>query len=228
MTRIEWNLPGQRRFEAGVDRVVLYPPTGLPVAWNGVTNVSEDTSGGEMSELYFDGVKRADFVASEDFTATLTAFFAPDAFEECQGIKSLAPGLLITQQPRKTFGLCYRTLLGNDLQSTDFGYKLHILYNLTAEPAGAGHQTLSDNPDPGTNSWKLYAVPPPSSTFKPTAHIVVDSTRVDPYIMEELETLLYGRSPEEDLAGLVPQLPTVDRIVTVLSNRIKEPIEATI
>lgn len=216
MSRVEWNKAGQRFFEAGVDQTVLYPPFGPGVPWNGVTAVSESTSGGDMEHLYFDGIKYLDIVASEDFQASLDAYASPAEFAACDGQKQLSPGLFVTQQPRKTFGLCYRTLIGNDLVSTEQGYKLHLVWNCTAAPSGRNNVTLGQNVTPGTRSWEIHTVPPPASTFKPTAHIVLDSTLIEPYAMEQVEGLLYGHD------GADPYLPTVAEIVAVLDTRITE------
>lgn len=228
MSRVEWNKPGERFFEAGVDRGVLYPRSGQGVAWNGLVSVSEDSSGGEVDSSYYDGVKYLDIVSYEDFEATLEAYSAPAEFGPCDGQKVLSPGLFVTQQRRQSFGLCYRTLIGNDLVGTDYGYKLHIVYNCTAGPSGRSNKTIGQNPDVGTRSWAISTVPPPASNFRPTAHLVVDSTLVDPYLLEELETALYGRDATDELEELPARLPTVSEIILILSNPITEFIEATI
>lgn len=216
MSRIEWNRPGERYFEAGVDRGVLYPRVGPGVPWNGLTSVNENPSGGDMESLYFDGVKYLDIVASEDFQANIDAFSAPREFAASDGQKAISPGLFVSQQPRKTFGLCYRTLKGNDLVGTQYGYKLHIVYNCTAAPSSQNNVTIGANVTPGTRSWTIYTVPPPASTFKPTAHIVLDSTLIDPYAMEQVEAILYGHD------GGAPYLPTVAELVATLDSRITE------
>ena len=225
MSRIEWTKPGERFFEAGVDQVVLYPPVGQGVPWNGVVAIGESSSGGELQSLYFDGTKYLDIAAAEDFQASLEAFSAPREFDTCDGVKALSPGLFATQQPRKTFGLSYRTLIGNDLVGPEYGYKLHIVYNITASPAPRASKTLSDRPAPETRAWGLYTVPPPASTFRPTAHLVVDSTLVDPYLMENLETFLYGRDAATDLPAVAASLPSVQEIILILSNPIGSLIE---
>lgn len=216
MSRIEWNKVGQRFFETGIDQVVLFPPFGPGVPWNGVTAVSENTSGGDLEALYFDGVKYLDVAAAEDFSATLDAYASPAEFGPCDGRKQLSPGLFVTQQPRKTFGLCYRTLIGNDLVGTEHGYKLHLVYNCTAAPSGRSHVTIGDNVTPGTRTWNISTVPPPASTFKPTAHLVLDSTLIEPYALEQVEALLYGHD------GADAYLPTVAQIVATLDTRIGE------
>ena len=228
MSRIEWNKAGERFFEVGVDRGVLYPRLGPGVPWNGLVAVSESTTGGDMESLYFDGVKYLDVAASENFGASLEAFSAPPEFAASDGQKYLSPGLSVTQQPRKPFGLCYRTLLGNDLVGMAYGYKLHLVYNCTASPSDRAIKTLTSGVDPSTRTWKIDTVPPPANTFRPTAHIVVDSTLVDPYLMEGLETILYGRDASPGLEAFAPYLPTVAEIVSLLNNPITNLIEATI
>lgn len=228
MSRVQWNMPGERFFEAGVDRGVLYPRIGQGVPWNGLVSVSEDTSGGDLEPLYFDGVKYRDLVANEDFSAQVDAFSAPPEFAAADGMKMLSPGLFVTQQPRQTFGMSYRTLIGNDLQGTEYGYKLHIVYNCTASPSSKSNQTLGATVTPMTRSWELNTVPPPANTFRPTAHLVIDSTMVNPYLLEDLETALYGRDATETLPELQAYLPTVQEIIAILSNPITDLIEATI
>lgn len=214
--RISWNLPGERFFEAGVDQGVLYPRVGPGVPWNGLTAVSENNSGGDLESLYFDGVKYLDVVSSEDFQAEVSAYSAPAEFGPSDGQKMLSPGLFVTQQPRKTFGFSYRTLKGNDLVSTEYGYKLHLVYNCTASPSPRSNVTLGQNVTPGTRSWTINTVPPPASTFKPTAHLVLDSNLIDPFVMEQLEGVLYGHD------GGDAYLPTVAEIVQILDSRIPE------
>lgn len=218
MSRIEWNKPGERFFETGVDQGVLYPYVGPGVPWNGLTAVSENTSGGEMEALYFDGNKYLDIVAAESFSATIDAYSAPSEFGVSDGQKQLSPGLFVTQQPRKTFGFSYRTLKGNDLVGAKYGYKLHLIYNCTAAPSSRSHVTMSGSLSPSTRSWTVETVPPPATTFKPTAHIVLDSNLIEPYAMEQVEALLYGHE------GSDPYLPSVAEIVATLDTLIGELI----
>lgn len=225
MSRIEWNKAGERFFEAGVNQGVLYPPTGQGVPWNGLVAVNENSSGGELESLYFDGVKYLDILSAEDFQASIEAYSAPRAFDPCDGIKTLSPGLFATQQPRKTFGLSYKTLIGNDLVGEDYGYKLHVVYNCTATPAPRNSKTLAASISPDTRVWGIYTVPPPAETYRPTAHLVIDSTLVDPYLMENLETLLYGRDAASGVAEVQASLPTVEEIILILSNPITTLIE---
>jgi hypothetical protein len=222
MSRLEWGKVGDRFYETGVDRGVLYPELGPGVVWNGLVSVSEETSGGDLESFYFDGVKYLDIVANEDFQATIEAFSAPPEFAACEGNKMLSPGLFATQQPRRTFGMSWRTLIGNDLQGTDHGYKLHIVYGATAAPSSRSYQTLSSSAEPETRQWTVSTVPPPANTYKPTAHFVIDSTKIDPYLLGNIETLLYGSEDQDPV--LLPQF----RVIEVLANTIVEPITATI
>jgi hypothetical protein len=216
MPRIEWNLAGERFFETGIDRTVLYPNVGVGVPWNGVVSVSEVTSGGEMQALYYDGNKYLDLSASEDFQATLEAYSSPAEFAPSDGQKALSPGLFVGQQPRKTFGLCYRTLKGNDLVGPDYGYKLHLVYNCTAAPSGRLNSTINASATPDTRAWTIYTVPPPASTFKPTAHLVLDSTLLDPAHLATIEDWLYGT--EGPHSGGSPALPSISLIVDLVTG----------
>lgn len=218
MTRLVWNQPGERFYETGVDRGVLYPRVGPGVPWNGLLSVSENVAGGDIEQLYFDGVKYLDVVANEDFQATLEAFSSPPEFSACDGSKSLSPGLFATQQPRKTFGLSYRTKIGNDLAGLDRGYKLHVVYGATAAPSTRSSQTLSNTPSLSSRQWTINAVPPRALSYKPTSHFVFDSTLMDPYLLQDIESFLYGRE------GSDPTLITQDDILAILANRITEPI----
>lgn len=211
MTRITWNQAGDKFYEAGVDRGVLYPRSGIGTAWNGLIRVEESVSGGEVDALYLDGVKYLDFIAAEDFAATIEAFSAPEAFSECDGTKMLSPGLMVTQQPRYPFGMSYRTLIGNDVDGTDYGYKLHLVYNATASPSSRTNATLSDTVTPGTRSWTIQTVPPAASSYRPTAHLVVDSTKATASKLANLENRLYGSS------SLTPSLPDPATVISILS-----------
>lgn len=218
MTKIVWNQVGERFYETGVDRGVLYPRLGPGVPWNGLISVSENPSGGEVESFYFDGVKYLDIVMSENFQATVEAYSAPREFASCDGSKALSPGLYATQQPRSTFGMSYRTLIGNDLDGSDHGYKLHIVYNATAAPSGRDNKTLSGSPDPSIRQWTIDTVPIASNTFKPTAHFVIDSTQIDPYTLLDLESFLYGRDGQD------PKLLSQSEVIGILANRITEPM----
>lgn len=216
--RIEWNKPGERFFETGVDQGVLYPRAGAGVPWNGLVAVNESTTGGEAEALYYEGVKYRDVFASEEFQATLEAFAAPAQFAACDGTKQLAPGLFVTQQPRESFGLCYRTMIGNDLVGVEYGYKLHLVYNCTAAPSGRNNKTISNSMSPETRTWTLHTVPPPATNFKPTSHLVLDSTLVNPFAMQQVEAILYGHDNGD------ARLPSVAEIVDLLATPVTELI----
>jgi hypothetical protein len=222
MTRLIWNQTGDRLYETGVDHGVLYPRLGPGVPWNGLVSVSENASGGEVESLYFDGVKYLDLVANEDFEATLDALSAPPEFASCDGSKALSPGLFATQQPRSTFGLSYRTLIGNDLDDISHGYKLHIVYNAVTSPASRDYKTTNSSPEPNVRQWTINTVPPPANTHKPTAHFVIDSTLVDPYMLADVESFLYGHDGQD------PILLLQSEVIEILANRIIEPLIETI
>lgn len=211
MATIEWNQPGQRFFETGLDRGVLYPRQTHGVPWNGLVSVSESILGGETESFYFDGIKYLDFIASETFSATIEAYSTPPEFAGCDGTKILSPGLMVTQQPRYPFGFSYRTLVGNDLEGTDHGYKLHLVYNATASPSGKTHKTIGDSVEVSTTQWVVNTVPPNSSIYKPTAHFIVDSTLVDADRLQILEDVLYGNFDSD------PELPTQSQVIAIFS-----------
>lgn len=212
MSTLIWSLPGERFYEAGVDRGVLYPLLIPGVAWNGLISVDESVEGGEATSLYFDGNKTYDFVASESFQATLEALSAPTEFAACDGSAMLSPGLYATQQPRQSFGLSYRTKIGNDIDGTDHGYKLHLVYGATAMPASRSNQTISARVDPTSRQWSIKTVPPAATTYKPTSHLVIDSTKTDEGILSAVEEILYGVD-----GGADPRLPTQAEVMAIFS-----------
>lgn len=214
--RLEWNKIGERLFETGVSHGVLYPRVGPGVPWNGLVSVKESADGGDAEPLHLDGVKYMDVVTNEDFKASLEAYSSPREFAACEGVKTLAPGLYATQQRRRTFGLCYRTLIGNDVDGPEHGYKLHLVYGCTAERADRAYQTLDDRATMATRTWEISTVPQPATTYKPTAHFVLDSTQMDVYLLQDLESYLYGRDDRE------PRLPDQAEILSLLSNPITE------
>lgn len=221
MTRILWDEPGKRFFETGVDLGVLYPPGLVPgVPWNGLVSVSESSNGGDLESLYYDGLKYADIIAAEEFVAELTAYGAPPEFDECDGRKQLAPGLFATQQPRKTFGFCYRTLIGNDLVGAEYGYKIHLVWNCTAAPTNKSNSTTTNTTEATTTTWSLATVPPKATTYKPTAHLIVDSRSLDPYTLQDLEDHLYGTDTK------TPVLPSQEEVIHILTNGVTEFVEA--
>lgn len=192
-----------------------------------MVQVTESSTGGDVTPLYYDGLKYMDFASTEDFAAGIEAYSTPREFDACDGVRMLSPGLFATQQPRKTFDLCYKTLIGNDLEGVDYAYKLHLVYNITAAPSGRTNKTLAGTVSPDTRSWVLSAVPPPATTFRPTAHLVVDSRLVDPYSMADLESVLYGkdaRSGTDPAAASPARMPSVSEIIALLSNGITDLI----
>lgn len=212
MARIIWGAAGERRFELGVDRGVLYLPSLPGVPWNGLKAVREAPSGGEPQPYYIDGVKYANISAAEEFNATLNAFSAPAEFAQCDGSKQLAAGLFVTQQPRRSFGLSYRTREGDDLTGIDGGHKIHLVYNALAAPSGRNNNTLSDSVTPLDLSWQISTRPPRTSLgFKPSAHLVIHTRSLDPEVLENLETALYGD------ASTTPSLPSQADILALLS-----------
>lgn len=211
MAILAWDQSGVRFFETGVDKGVFYPKTGSGVAWNGLISVNEKVSGGEHDAFYLDGQKMIDVVASEDFQADVEAFSAPVEFLACDGVSQLANGLYVTQQPRVSFGFSYRTRRGNDLKDIEYGYKIHLVYNAKASPAERSNKTISDRPDPTTFTWTIDSVPPTSAIYRPSAHLVIDSTLANATKLTNLENLLYGTS------GVNAALPTQAVVISTLT-----------
>lgn len=212
MAKLNWGAPGQRFYEAGVDRGVLYPVGGLGVAWSGLISVDEKSSGGSAQAFFVDGFKYANIAESSEFEASITALSSPPEFGLCDGTVSLANGLFATEQPRMPFGLSYRTLIGNETEGFDKGYKLHLVYNALAAPASRPNATLSDSPEALTLSWEITTKPVRISGARPTAHLIVDSTRMAEAKLEELELYLYGDE------GVNPALPTPAELIVMLSS----------
>jgi hypothetical protein len=217
MSKLVWDQTGERFYETGVKQGVLYPqetggtyPKG--VAWNGLTAVTESPSGAEATPIYADDIKYLNLVSAEEFGATIEAYTYPDEFAQCDGSAEIAVGVMIGQQSRKTFGLSYKTTLGNDTEGNDFGYKLHIIYGALAAPSEKGYATINDSPEAITFSWEVSTTPVSVSGFKPTASITIDSTKVDAAKLEALEAILYGGTDNE------ARLPLPDEIVTVMGN----------
>lgn len=205
MARLIWNQMSQRRHEAGVDHGVLYPLSGPGVVWNGLIAVEESFAGGETSSYYFDGIKYLDLASPKNFQAAITAFSAPAAFASAIGDRSIIPGFILTRQPRVRFGLSYRTLIG------DGGYKLHLVYNALASATQRGYASIADAISATTLSWQIDATPPRSNTYRPSAHFVLDSTKVSPDAMRAIEDVLYGTLTR------TPRLPSVDELIDRIS-----------
>lgn len=197
MAKIIWDADGDRLYETGVRHGVLYVrndagtyPTG--VAWNGLTSVSESPEGAEVTALYADDMKYLNLISAEEFKATVEAYTYPDEFAECDGSASLVEGMTIGQQTRKTFGLCYRTVVGNDVLNNEYGYKIHLIYGCLAAPSEKSYETINDSPEAITFSWELSTTPVAVSGHKPTASVVIDSTKMDADDLAVIEASLYG------------------------------------
>lgn len=222
MSRIKWNEAGTKTYETGVDRGVLYPmsstgtyPLGVP--WQGLTGVSESPSGAEASPIYADNTKYLNLVSTEEFGASVEAYTYPDEFAECDGSAEPTTGVVIGQQNRKTFGLCYRTLIGNDVENTEYGYKLHLVYGALAAPSEKSYQTVNDSPEAATFSWEISTTPVAVTGFKPTATVVIDSTKVDAAKLAAFEDIIYGKDAAGENPAVVARLPLPNEVVTLLS-----------
>lgn len=224
MSKLKWDQTGERFYETGVKNGVLYIPTGgvysKGVAWNGLTAVTESPSGAEATPLYADDIKYLNLISTEEFGATIEAYTYPDEFAECDGSAELATGVYIGQQPRKTFGLCYKTTLGNDEDGNSHGYKLHLIYGAKAAPTEKAYATINDSPEAITFSWELTTTPVPVNNAKPTASITIDSTKVNPGKLAALEDILYGKdgTGEGNTGATEPRLPLPDEIATLMAD----------
>lgn len=216
MSKIVWDQTGERLYETGVKQGVLYVqdsggtyPKG--VAWNGLTAVTESPSGAEATPLYADDIKYLNLISTEELGGTIEAYTYPDEFAECDGSASIATGVYIGQQSRKTFGMCYTTTVGNDVDSNAHGYKLHLIYGALASPSEKAYSTINDSPEAITFSWEFSTTPVSVTGFKPTANIVIDSTKATPEKMAALEKILYGDTDVE------PRLPLPNEVAQVMS-----------
>lgn len=226
MAELSWDQVGERIYETGVDHGVLYLPDSGGVysngyAWNGLTAVTESPTGAEANPQYADNIKYLNLVSAEEFGATIEAFTYPKEFGVCDGTAEPEVGLSIGQQARKTFGMSYRTRVGNDLDGTDHGYKLHLIYGALAAPSEKAYNTINDSPEAITFSWEVSTTPAEVGTiggveYKPTASITVDSTKVDPADLQALEQVLYGTS------GVDPKLPTPAEVIAMFSGSTTE------
>lgn len=223
MAKIVWDKSSERLYETGVKNGVLYVqgtggtyPKG--VAWNGLAAVTESPSGAEPTALYADDIKYLNLLSTEEFGATIEAYTYPDEFAECDGSKSLADGVYIGQQARKAFGMCYKTTLGNDTEGNDHGYKLHIIYGALAAPSEKAYETINDSPEAITFSWEISTTPVNVKGSKPTATIVIDSTKANPEKLAALEVILFGAdAPNGEGTGTDPRLPLPDEIATLMT-----------
>jgi hypothetical protein len=223
MTKLVWDKVAEKVYETGIDRGVLYPvdsfgnyPEGH--SWNGLVSVDEAPSGAESNKQYANNKVYLNLTSAEEFSATLEAYTYPDAFMECDGSAELSPGVYIGQQRRKPFGLAYRSLIGNDTDGTDFGYKLHLVYDGLAAPTGKTYSTVNDSPEAATFSWEISTTPVEVPGHKPSATIVIDSTKVDAGKLADLEQILYGT------AGVDARLPLPAEVMALFSGSTSEVV----
>ena len=218
MAKLVWDKTGDRLYETGVTNGVLYIPTAgvysKGVAWNGLTAVTESPSGAEATALYADDTKYLSLMSTEEFGATIEAYTYPDEFAACDGSAELADGVMIGQQKRSTFGLCYKTTIGNDTEGNDHGYKLHIIYGALAAPSEKAYASINDSPEAITFSWEITTTPVNVTGAKPTASLVIDSTKADPSKLAALEDILYGKDGEP---ANEPRLPLPDEIKSLMT-----------
>ena len=225
MSRLTWDKTGERYYETGVKQGVLYPIQAdgrysKGVAWNGLISVTESPSGAEATPLYADDIKYLNLISNEEFGATIEAYTYPDEFYECDGSSALADGVMIGQQKRKTFGLCYRTTVGNDVDGNDYGYKLHLIYGCLAAPSEKGYNSINDSPEAITFSWEVSTTPVSVKGFKPTSQITIDSTKISEgkkAKLTELEDILYGKDGDGGSAT-DPRLPLPDEVATLFAG----------
>lgn len=217
MSKLVWDQTGEREYETGVENGVLYPqgeggtyPKG--VAWNGLISVTESPSGAEATALYADDIKYLNLMSNEEFGATIEAYMSPEEFDQCDGTASLATGVSIGQQKRKTFGMAYKTTIGNDVDGNDHGYKIHLIYGALAAPSEKAYSSINDSPEAMTLSWEVSTTPVTVNGFKPTATVVIDSTKADPTKLAALEAILFGSEEKE------ARLPLPDEIVSIIGT----------
>lgn len=228
--RVSWDKIGERLYETGVSNGVLYPVQAggvytKGVAWNGFSGVTESPSGAEPSPIYADNIKYLNLMSAEELGGTIEAYMYPPEFAECDGTKEIAPGVFAGQQSRKMFGLSYKTILGNDVDSNDYGYKLHLVYACLASPSEKGYQTVNDSPEPIALSWEFSTTPVEIATLiegkkvKPTAILTFDSTKVDAAKLAKLEEILYGKdaTTEDGNDGIDPRLPLPDEVIRIMT-----------
>ena len=215
MAKLVWDQAGQKFFETGVSNGVLYVSDGQGgylkgVAWNGLTSVAENPSGAESNPVYADNIKYLNIISAEEFGATIEAYTYPDEFMECDGSAQVVAGVNIGQQARKSFGISYRTKVGNDVAGDNLGYKIHVIYNCQAAPSGKTYSTVNESPEAITFSWEVTTTPVPVEGFRPTATVVFDSTKIEPEKMTAVENALYGTESEE------AKLPSIEELLALV------------
>lgn len=214
--KLVWDQVGEHFYETGVDHGVLYPiqadkTYSKGVAWNGLTGVTQSPSGADETKIFADNIKYLSLRAAEDFGATITAYTFPEEWEECDGSAQVAKGVVIGQQARKTFGFSYRTLVGNDTNGTDYGYKIHLIYGGTASPSERAYETVNESPEAIQFSWEIATIPVEVPGYKPAAHLEVDSTKCSAEALKSLEDILYGTEENE------PRLPLPTEVMEIFA-----------
>lgn len=222
MAKMTWHGTGERKLEAGVSEVALFPigSSGYEngVAWNGVTAINENPSGADLTDIYADNIKYASMRSAEKFGFTIEAFTYPDEWAECDGSKEAVTGVFLGQQPRKAFGLVYKSQIGDETHpSMDKGYKLHIIYNATAAPSGRGYTTINDNPDAISFSWEADSTPVSVTGHKATCEIVIDSTQANQTNLTTLLNMIYGTDASGGSAATNPTMPDPDTVISTMS-----------
>lgn len=223
MSRLIWDAIGERRYETGVDHVVLYPVSGSTypkgVAWSGVTSIAENPSGAENNPYYADNIKYFNIQGAEDFGATLECYYYPEEWSECNGLLRVKPGVVLGQQRRKSFGLSYRTKVGSDTDGSDHAYKIHLIYGASATPSSVTYNTTNESPEPNTLSFEMSTIAIPVNgldsegrELRACASLTIESEGADPDKLKELEDILYGSSTEE------ARLPLPDEILTMFGE----------
>ena len=211
MARLVWGARSERYYETGVDRGVLYLSDSLGIAWSGLISVTEAPTGAEARPYYLDGIKYLNLASAEEFEAVITAFNSPAEFGPCEGVVSVHNGLYATQQPRQPFSLSYRSLVGNDVERSEFAYKIHIVYNCLSSSSQRPNNTISDASSPIQFNWNVTTLPPEVTGLKRTAHFVIDSRTADSEVLSDLEDLLYGTT------GDAAVLPTPDELIALFA-----------
>ena len=219
MPRLTWDNIGERLFETGIQKGVVYPLDESNAytngeAWNGLVSIAESPSGAEPTALWANDTKYGELLSTEEFGGTIEAYTYPDAFAKCDGSAELVPGVRVRQQVRKTFGLTYRSGLANDTEGTEYGYIIHLVYGCKASPSEKTNSTINDSPEANTMSWEFTTTPVAATGFKPTSHIEINSTKVDAEKLAALEAILYGSDGDENVA----RLPLPDEVKSILSG----------
>ncbi len=230
MAKLVWDQVGEKTYETGTKQGVLYPQAAggtypLGVAWNGLTSVSESPDGGDANDIYADDIKYLVLRGVENFGGTIEAYTYPDEFAECDGSAQLMSGVTIGQQPRKTFGFCYTTTIGNDTEMDGYGYKIHLIYGASASPSERSYETINDSPEPINFSWEFTTVPVPVSGHKATSLLIIDSTKFPPQQngeknvkLKAIEDVLYGTDGEGTSGGTAARLPLPDEVLSIISS----------